>query len=669
MADREALWQPSRERVERSQMYAFMRAMGERYGFEPKWSALHRWSVEHREQFWGEMFHLAGIEATQPAKTVYRTGGQADSDTPSGEGMLGAEWFPGMELNYAAHLLRHDDERVAIEAEDELGRTRSLTYRALRAEVARCAAALKSSGVTRGDRVAGFLPNIPESIIAMLAAAALGAVWSSCSPDFGINGVVDRFGQIEPKVLFVADGYSYNGKAIDSLQRVTHILEKIPSIERVVVIPFLTESPDISGLSHGALWSDVLDCGMAQAEARGSLSNRAGEIEFEAVPFDHPLFIMYSSGTTGVPKCIVHGHGGTLLQHMKELMLHCDLQREDAIFYFTTCGWMMWNWVVSSLGVGATVALYEGSPGHPTLDHLWKMAERLRITVFGTSPKYLSTCEDRGLRPGAEHDLSELRCVLSTGSPLTVDNFRWVYREVKQDLQLSSICGGTDLISCFMLGNPILPVRAGEIQCLGLGMDVQAFDEQGRSVRGQKGELVCVSSFPSQPVGFWNDPDGERYRRAYFDVFPGIWRHGDFIELTESDGVIVYGRSDTTLNPGGVRIGTAEIYRLVDSMDEATDSVVIGKEAGGDVEVCLFVVLKAGLKLDEPLERKIRQRIVQGATRRHVPKHIRQVSAIPYTISGKKVELAVAQAVRGEPVRNKDALANPEVLDQYADLL
>ncbi len=641
-------------------MYAFMQRMSEKYGLTADWPSLHRWSVEHRDLFWQEMLRVAEIRVAKPATCVQ-----------TGEGMLAAKWFPEMELSFAAHLLRFNDDRVAIEAEDELGRTRSITYRELGIQVARLACALRAAGVSRGDRVGGFLPNIPETVMAMLATAAIGAAWSSCSPDFGVGGVIDRFGQIEPKVLFAADGYSYNGKTIDSIERVRGIVERIPSIERVVIVPFVADSPDLSSLPNATAWADFLD-GVgdstgtsARAKARGS-----EESSFESFPFDHPLYIMYSSGTTGVPKCIVHGAGGTLLQHMKELMLHCDLRREDTIFYFTTCGWMMWNWLVSSLGVGATVVLYEGGPFHPDPAHLWRMAERLGITVLGTSPKYIAACEQAGVAPGTQHDLSKLRAVLSTGSPLTIENFRWVYGNVKRDLQLSSISGGTDIISCFMLGNPILPVYAGEIQCLGLGMDVQAFSAEGQPVIGEKGELVCCSPFPSQPTGFWNDPDGEKYRQAYFDHFPGVWRHGDFIEITERGGVIVYGRSDATLNPGGVRIGTAEIYRQVEALDEVVDSVVASKRTrDADVEVCLFVVLREGLSLDGRLAGKIRKRIAEGASKRHVPRHIKQVTAVPYTISGKKVELAVTQTLHGEPVPNRDALANPEALDQYEGIL
>ena len=652
----ELLWQPTQEHIRRTQMYAFMTRAAEKYGFEANWPSLHRWSVTHRGPFWREMLDFSQIEPTQPATAVH-----------AGEGMLETKWFPGLEFNFAAHLLRFRDDRVAIEAEDELGRTRRLTYRQLGEQVAHCASAMRAAGVGQGDRVGAFLPNTPEAVVAMLATASLGAIWSSCSPDFGIGGVFDRFGQIEPKLLIAADGYSYNGKRIDSLECVRGIAARIPSIQRVVIVPFMDESPDISAIPIATGWHDFLDGsrGVARTEARGS-----GAMAFESVPFDHPLYIMYSSGTTGVPKCIVHGAGGTVLQHMKELMLHCDLRREDSLFYFTTCGWMMWNWLVSALGVGATVVLYEGAPFHPDPDHLWRMAKRLGVTVFGTSPKYLAACENAGLKPGSRHELSKLRAVLSTGSPLTVENFRWVYQNVKSDLQLASICGGTDIISCFMLGNPILPVHAGEIQCIGLGMDVRAFDADGRAVVGQKGELVCCSPFPSQPAGFWNDSNGEKYRKAYFDDYPGLWRHGDFVEMTERGGVIVLGRSDATLNPGGVRIGTAEIYRQIELLEEVVDSVVVGKRTSdADVEVCLFVVLSEGRSLDDALIGKIKKNIVDGTTKRHVPKHVKQVTAVPYTISGKKVELAVQQMIHGETVPNRDALSNPDALDQYAEIV
>ncbi len=650
MTTHEMLWQPSDERIERSQMHAFMQLVAGKYGVTPDWLSLHRWSVARRDQFWGEMLAWSQVRPSQPARAVF-----------AGEGMLGTTWFPGLQFNFAEQLLRFDDDRIALAAEDEQGRTRTLTFHQLRSEVARCAAGLRHAGVTVGDRVGGFLPNIPETVIAMLAAASLGAVWSSCSPDFGVQGVFDRFGQIAPRVLFAADGYSYNGKRIDSLERVRGIVERIPSIERTVIVPFLDKRPDLGGTKNATLWHDFLSGGAANIDEAPL---------FTQLPFDHPLYIMYSSGTTGIPKCIVHGAGGTLLQHMKEHMLHTDLRRDDAILYFTTCGWMMWNWLVSALAVGATVVLYEGSPAHPTPDRLWRLAERLGITVFGTSPKFIAACMNANLHPGRQHDLSRLRAVLSTGSPLTVEHFHWVYGEVKDDLQLASISGGTDIISCFMLGNPILPVYAGEIQSLGLGMDVHAFDEQGRPVLGRKGELVCVSPFPSQPTGFWNDPDGEKYRKAYFQHYPGIWRHGDYVEITERGGVIVYGRSDATLNPGGVRIGTAEIYRQVEALDEITDSVVVAKKTpDGDEEVCLFVVLRDGQSLDDALVAKIKQRIAEGATKRHVPRHIKQVSAVPYTISGKKVELAVQQMIHGEPVLNRDALANPQALEQYVGLV
>jgi acetoacetyl-CoA synthetase len=641
----EPLWRPSEERVQRSRMQGLIASVAEKHGIERDYPSLHRWSVERRDLFWSEMMALADIRPLRSATA-----------TVTGEGMLDTRWFPGMEFNFAEHLLRFNDDRPALIAVDERQGRRVISYAELRREVGRFAAGLRALDVRKGDRIGGFVPNVPEAVIAMLAASSLGAIWSSCSPDFGISGVFDRFGQIGPKVLIAADGYTYNGKPIPVIDRIRGIVEKIPSIRRTVVVPFLEDRPALGSLKDAVLWSEF---------AAGD-----SPLHFEPLPFDHPLYIMYSSGTTGVPKCIVHGQGGTLLQHMKELMLHCDLRREDRILYFTTCGWMMWNWLVSSLGVGAAVVLYEGSPFHPDPRHLWRLTQELPITVFGTSPKYLLACQGAGLKPGREHDLSRLQSVLSTGSPLTAESFRWVYENVGRDLQLSSICGGTDIISCFMLGNPVLPVYAGEIQCKGLGMDVHAFNAAGKSVVGKQGELVCCSPFPSQPTGFWNDPDGGKYRRAYFDHYPGVWRHGDFVEITPRGGVIVHGRSDATLNPGGVRIGTAEIYRVIDGMPEIADSVVVGKRtADADVEICLFLVLRPGYTLDEDLKTRVRKRIEEGATKRHVPKHVRQVTAVPYTISGKKVEIAVTQMIHGEPVLNRDALANPDTLDQYEGIV
>jgi acetoacetyl-CoA synthetase len=632
-------------------MHEFLSRMSARHGFPADWESLRRWSVERRDLFWSELLRLARIEPSTGPGATY-----------TGEGMLGTKWFPGTTLNYARHLLRFDGDEPAILALDERGNERRISRRELRDAVAACAAALSGAGVKRGDRVAGFLPNIPEAVIAMLATASLGAVWSSCSPDFGAQGVLDRFGQIEPVVLLAADGYTYAGKPIRVLERVREMLGRLPSVRQVVLVPFLEAAPRTDDVPRSAIWADFL--GNAQRAA-------AAVLRFEEVPFDHPLFIMYSSGTTGVPKCIVHGHGGTLLQHAKEHLLHCDIREGERVFYFTTCGWMMWNWLASALGCGAALVLYEGSPTHPDARRLWEMAERLRVNVFGTSPKFLAACQKADLRPGSEFNLSALRCVLSTGSPLSAEQFAWVYERVGRDLQLSSISGGTDIISCFMLGNPLLPVYAGEIQCRGLGMDVHAWDEQGRPVVGQKGDLVCVAPFPSQPVGFWNDSGGRKYAAAYFESYPDccVWRHGDFIEITENGGIIVYGRSDATLNPGGVRIGTAEIYRIVESMPEVIDSIVVGRDTPDqDVEVCLFVVLRPGLTLTPELEERMRREIAAAATRRHVPRHIRQVRDIPHTISGKKVELAVRQVLHGQAVQNRDALANPAALDEFAGI-
>jgi len=640
------LWSPDDARVRRTQMQAFIERVSKKYGVAAEWEAVRRWSIARRGEFWSEILDVAEIELSQPARAPFE-----------GEGMLGTRWLPGATLNYARHMLRFDGDAPAIQFRSELGARRTLSRSELRRAVERCAAALWEAGVEHGDRVAGFLPNVPEAVVAMLASASIGAVWSSCSPDFGVQGVLDRFGQIGPKVLFVPDGYSYGGKRHDTLARVREMLPRLDSVKRVVVTRLVSDAPTDGGISGAMSWDDFLETG------------EQTPLEFAEVPFDYPLYILYSSGTTGVPKCIVHGHGGTLLQHAKEHLLHCDIRAGERVFYYTTCGWMMWNWLVSALGCGATVVLYEGSPMHPASDALWMLAQEERLNLFGTSPKFLAACQKENLRPAQSHDLSALRAVLSTGSPLSAEQFRWVYGNVKSDVQLSSISGGTDIVSCFMLGNPVLPVYAGEIQCRGLGMDVQAWDPDGREVIGEKGELVCASPFPSQPVGFWNDADGSKYRAAYFEHFDGVWRHGDFIEITPHGGVIVFGRSDATLNPGGIRIGTAEIYRIVETIPEILDSIVVGHEANEDVEVALFVVLRAGLTLDAALEGRIRAAIVAGATRRHVPRHIRQVRAIPYTISGKKVELAVQQMLRGEPVKNRAALSNPDALDEYAGLI
>ncbi|MDX2200074.1 MAG: acetoacetate--CoA ligase [Phycisphaerae bacterium] len=640
------LWSPTPERIERSAMHAFLQRVATKYGVAPNWDALRDWSIAQRDRFWSELADFAEVRFSTPPSAV-----------SVGSSMRDTRWFPGATLNYTRHMLRHTGPQPAVEFANEVGLRITLSRDQLRAEVARAAAGLKALGVGRGDRVAALMPNLPETLILMLATTSLGAIWSSCSPDFGVRGVVDRFGQIAPKVLLTTDGYPYSGKRYHTIDRAVELQNNLPTLELTVVVPYVETNPDLSPLKNAVLWRQFL----------GPVEKAAPTMGYDEVPFDHPLFIMYSSGTTGIPKCIVHGHGGTLLQHMKELMLHSDLRAGDKIMYFTTCGWMMWNWLMSSLGVGAAVVLYDGNPAHPTMHTLWQLIASIGIQVFGTSPKYLAACEKAHISPGRDHDLSTLRTILSTGSPLAPEQFRWVYDNVKQDVLLASISGGTDIISCFMLGNPILPVYEGEIQCRGLGMDVQSWDENRTPLVGHKGELVCCTPFPSQPVEFWNDPDGAKYTGAYFEFFPGIWRHGDFVEITPRGGVIVYGRSDATLNPGGVRIGTAEIYRIVEEIPEVLDSLVVGREANDDIEIILFVVLRDGAKMENGngLKERIRVAISKNATRRHVPRHIRQVSAIPYTISGKKVELAVQRLLKGEPVTNADALANPAVLDEY----
>ena len=567
--------------------------------------------------------------------------------------MPGARWFPGARLNFADNLLRYDDDRDALVHWSECGTRRALTYRELRSEVCALASALERDGVRAGDRVAGLVANVPEAVVAMLAATSLGAIWSSCSPDFGADAVVDRFGQIRPKILFAVNGYRYGGKPFSCASRLSRIARRIDSIERMVVVPSLGDGSS-QAVIPGATW---------YADYR----RPANGARFAALPFDHPAYILYSSGTTGVPKCIVHGAGGTLIQHLKELVLHVDLRREDRIFYFTSCGWMMWNWLVSGLAVGATVVLYDGSPFHPGPTTLLDMADREGITVFGTSAKYLSAIEKVGLEPTRTHRLDTLRTILSTGSPLAPESFDFVYRRVKRDVALASISGGTDIVSCFALADPTGPVYRGELQTAGLGMRVEVYGDDGRALPiGRKGELVCTQAFPSMPVGFWNDPDGSKYRAAYFERFPGVWHHGDYCERTEHGGFKIWGRSDTVLNPGGVRIGTAEIYSAVESMPEVLEAVAVGWETADDEEIALFVRLSAGTPLDSRLAQRIKERVRERVSPRHVPKRIFQVDDIPRTRSGKIAESAVRSAIHGRPIKNLHALENPGALETYA---
>ena len=648
------LWTPSADRIAAANVTAFRLAAEKRWGVSlPDYDALYNWSIAAPEQFW--------VSVWEGDKTGGGVIGQrGERVLVDGDRMPGAKWFPDARLNFAQNLLRSRDAKDALVFWGEDRVQNRMTHGELYRAVAHFAAALREQGVQKGDRVAAYMPNMPETVIAMLAAASIGAIFTSASPDFGVQGVLDRFGQTAPKVLVACDGYFYGGKAIDVLGKLGDIVRQLPSVRRVVVVPYVHAEHDLKHVPHALMWKDFV-----------TPFHLVDDIAFEPLPFDHPLYIMYSSGTTGVPKCIVHCAGGALLQHLKEHRLHADVKPGDRLFYFTTCGWMMWNWLVSGLAAGATLLLYDGSPFASDNQILFDYADAEHMTHFGTSAKFIDAAAKFNLKPRETHKLATVRAMMSTGSPLVPEGFDYVYRDIKADLQLSSISGGTDIISCFVLGSPVLPVWRGEIQCRGLGMAVDVWDDEGRPLRGEKGELVCTKPFPVMPIGFWGDEGGAKYHAAYFDRFPNVWCHGDFCEITEHGGLVIHGRSDATLNPGGVRIGTAEIYRQVERLPEVVESLVIGQDwppqNPNDVRVVLFVKLRDGLTLDDALVVRIRQTIRDNTTPRHVPAKVLQVADIPRTKSGKIVELAVRNVVHGRPVKNQEALANPEALAFFRD--
>ena len=643
------LWRPSSEWQKHTHITHFIEQVSAKYRVDiADYHDLYCWSIDYPAEFWSFFWDFAQINAASKGTVT----------VSHFEKMPGAEWFPEARLNYAQNLLcKGKQNQCAIACLSENGSQKKISYAQLYESVSRLTQALRQDGVKQGDRVVGVLPNVPETIIAMLATASIGAVWSSCSPDFGVPGIVDRFAQIDPKIIFVCDGYHFNGKTYDRSRQIEPLLNALPSIKKAILIPVLNQT-DLLAERFVTLWQDYL----------ADFSSKQ-PIAYTQTAFGDPLFILFSSGTTGPPKCIVHGVGGTLLQHMKEHLLHVDIHPGDRLFYYTTCGWMMWNWLASGLASQATLVLYDGAPLYPSADALFDLIDAYQINTFGISAKYIDAIKKAGLIPKESHDLSSLKTILSTGSPLVPEGFDYVYEAIKSDVCLSSISGGTDIVSCFVLGCPILPVYRGEIQCRGLAMQVDIYDDSGNSLRGGKGELVCTAPFPSMPVGFWNDPEQKKYHAAYFEKYPGVWWHGDYSELTEHDGVIIYGRSDAVLNPGGVRIGTAEIYRQVEQHDEVLESLVVGQDYEGDCRIVLFVVLRSGVKLSEQLQEKIKQGIRQNASPRHVPAIIRQVTDIPRTKSGKIVELAVRDMVNARPVKNQHALANPEALQQFAGLV
>lgn len=645
-----SLWQPSQRDIENSNIYKFIQHVNTNYNKNFKdFKDLYDWSVHHYENFWEACLKYSEIKLSKPYEKITQSVENSKIPRP--------DWFPGSKLNFAENLLKYRDDSLAIIHWAENQEPIRMTYAELFAEVKEVANGLRKLGVKKSDVVAGFVSNVPEAVIAMLATTSIGAAWTSCSPDFGYQGIMDRFGQTKPKVLFAVNGYSYNSKIFESLEKISRVSDEIESIQKTIIIDKVNIENHVSNTKF-ITWDKLVERDEDEED----------DFFFTQVPFDHPVYIMYSSGTTGTPKCIVHGVGGTLLQHWKELYLHTDLKKGDRISYFTTCGWMMWNWLVSSLNIGATIYLFDGSPSYPNMNVLWDAVEKERINIFGTSPKFLTASQKSNVIPKKSHDLSSLRVILSTGSPLSDENFTYVYNDVKEDVRLSSISGGTDIIGCFALGNPMLPVYSEELQCLGLGMKVESWSENKMSLINQTGELVCIEPFPSMPIYFWEDEGNQKYYEAYFDYFPGIWRHGDFIIVTPNGGLKILGRSDSTLNPGGVRIGTAEIYRIVEAMPEIKDSVVVGPKHEDDIRIILFVVMQEGYELTPELKHRIKTLIKEQATPRHIPKRIKEIKEVPVTKSGKKVEIAVTKILNGEEVNNTSALANPESLDQFREI-